>query len=69
MGDAGDKVVEGEMHTWDYGTREGVSEIQVFRNVETALKRSGFTIDYENSPMQITAHKSRRVFDRSRFVG
>ena len=59
MGDAGDKVVEGEVHTWDYGTREGVSEIQVFRNIETALKRAGFTIDYELSPMQITAHKGK----------
>src|SRR5438105_373448 len=59
MGDAGDKVVEGEVHTWDYGTREGVSEIQVFRNIETALKRAGFAIDYELSPSQITAHKGK----------
>src|SRR5438132_3877594 len=59
MGDAGDKVIEGEVHTWDYYTREGVSELQVFRNIETALKRAGFTIDYENSPMQITAHKGK----------
>ena len=53
------KVAEGEMHTWDYGTREGVSEIQVFRNIETALKRAGFAIDYELSPSQITAHKGK----------
>ncbi|SRR6266851_3768314 len=58
-GDAGDKTVEGEYHTWDYATREGVSEIQVFRNMETALKRAGFTIDYENTPMQITAQKGK----------
>src|SRR5207245_7392471 len=51
------KVVDGEMRTWDYGTREGVSEIQVFRNIENALKKAGFAIDYENSPVQITAHK------------
>ena len=51
------KVVEGEWHTWDYGTREGVSEIQVFRNIENALKKAGFAIDYELSPAQITAHK------------
>ena len=38
-------------------TREGVTEIQVFRNIETALKRAGFTIDYELSPAEITAHK------------
>jgi outer membrane protein OmpA-like peptidoglycan-associated protein len=51
------RVVEGEVHTWDYVTREGVTEIQVFRNIETALKRAGFTIDYELSPAEITAHK------------
>src|SRR6266550_700492 len=51
------KVVEGEVHTWDYATREGVTEIQVFRNIEGALKRAGFTIDYELSPAEITAHK------------
>jgi OmpA-OmpF porin, OOP family len=56
-GNAKQKVVEGEVHTWDYGTREGVSEIQVLRNIESALKRAGFTIDYENSPEQLTAHK------------
>ena len=56
-GNAKEKVVEGEVRTWDYGTREGVSEIQVLRNIEAALKRAGFTIDYENSPEQLTAHK------------
>ena len=35
-GNAKEKTDEGEIHTWDYGTREGVSEIQVFRNFETA---------------------------------
>lgn len=57
-----EKVVEGEYHTWDYTTRDGVSEIQVFRNFETALKRAGFTIDYELSPSQITAHKANTWF-------
>jgi OOP family OmpA-OmpF porin len=56
-GNAKEKTVEGEFHSWDYGTREGVSEIQVFRNFETALKKAGFTIDYEESPGIITAHK------------
>jgi len=51
------KTVEGEYHYWDYGTRDGVSEIQVFRNFQTALKNAGFTIDYELSPDRITAHK------------
>src|SRR2546428_4344621 len=57
------KVVEGEMRTWDYGTREGVSEIQVFRNIENALKKAGFAIDYENSPVQITAHKGNAWYN------
>src|SRR5437763_812361 len=49
-GNLQEKKIEGEYHYWDYGTREGMSEIQVFRNMETALKRAGFTLDYENSP-------------------
>lgn len=56
-GNLKEKIVEGEYHYWDYGTREGMSEIQVFRNFETALKNAGFTIDFEESPGTITAHK------------
>jgi OmpA-OmpF porin, OOP family len=56
-GNVVEKTFEGEYHYWDYGTREGVSEIQVFRNFETALKQGGFTILYEDSPGVITAHK------------
>jgi OmpA-OmpF porin, OOP family len=52
-----DKVLEGELHTWDYGTRDGVSEIQVFRNFETALKQGGFQIVYESSPGMVVARK------------
>jgi outer membrane protein OmpA-like peptidoglycan-associated protein len=51
------KTVEGEFHSWDYGNRDGVSEIQVFRNFQAALKAAGFTIDFEMSPGIITAHK------------
>ena len=58
-GSVKEKTVEGEYHSWDYGTREGVSEIQVFRNFETALKKAGFTLDYEESPRTITAHKGK----------
>ena len=57
--DGNEKTVEGEYHYWDYGTREGMSEIQVFRNFETALKKAGFTIDFEDSPGTITAHKGK----------
>ena len=52
------KHVEGEYHTWSYGTREGTSEIQVFRNFQTALKNAGFTIDHTLSPSQLVAHKN-----------
>lgn len=48
---------EGEYHSWDYATRDSVSEIQVYRNYETALKKGGFQIDYESEPETITAHK------------
>ena len=57
-----EKTVEGEYHYWDVGTREGVSEIQVFRNFEAALKKAGFTIDFEESPAIITAHKGTTWF-------
>jgi hypothetical protein len=49
-GNPKEKTVEGEYHSWDYGTREGVSAIQVFRNFEAALEKAGFTLDYEDSP-------------------
>lgn len=51
------KTFEGDFHSWDYGTRDGMSEIQVFRNFQTALKNAGFAIVYEQSPNILTAHK------------
>jgi OOP family OmpA-OmpF porin len=51
------KHLEGDYHYWDIGTREGTSEIQVFRNFQNALKTAGFSIDFTNSPAQIVAHK------------
>ena len=55
----GDKMkhVEGDFHSWDIATRQGTSEIQVFRNFQAAIKTAGFTIDYSQSPEQIVAHK------------
>ena len=55
----GDKIkhVEGDYHYWNIATRQGTSEIQVFRNFQTAIKNAGFTIDYTQSPEQIVAHK------------
>jgi OOP family OmpA-OmpF porin len=57
MADSQTKHVEGEYHYWDIGTREGTSEIQVFRNFQNAIKSAGFTIDFTQSPSQIVAHK------------
>ncbi len=51
------KHIEGEYHYWDYGTRDGVSDIQVFRNLETALRNGGFHIVYEDPTTKITANK------------
>jgi len=56
-GDSVEKKLGGEYWYWDYATREGVSEIQVFRNFETAIRRAGFTIDWSEAPGAITAHK------------
>jgi OmpA-OmpF porin, OOP family len=59
MPDGNVKHVEGEFHSWDIATREAISEIQVFRNFEAAIKKAGFTIDYTNSPSQIVGHKGK----------
>ena len=56
-GDDVNKHVEGPLSSWDYGTREGVSDIQVYRNFETALKTGGFQIVFERSPGYISARK------------
>ena len=56
-GNALSKHVEGEYHSWDIATREGTSELQVYRNMETALRTAGFKIDYGQSPNLLTAHK------------
>lgn len=53
------KHVEGPLQSWDYGTREGVSDIQVFRNFETALKTGGFQIVAERNPGYISARKGK----------
>jgi OmpA-OmpF porin, OOP family len=51
------KHIEGEFHSWDIATRQGMSELQLYRNFDNALKAAGFKIDYESSPSAITAHK------------
>ena len=56
-GDAIEKKLGGEYWYRDYTTRDGVSDIQVFRNFETAIRRAGFTIDWSEAPNAMTAHK------------
>src|ERR1035441_2984980 len=51
------KHVEGEYHYLSYTPKQGaITPIQLFRNMETALKTAGFIMDYESSPYLITAH-------------
>lgn len=57
-GNVTDTTVEGEYRSWDYATRDGVSQIQVYRNFETALKNAGFTIVYTESPGYMAARKA-----------
>ena len=45
------------MRTWTYNQREGVSDIQVFRNIQNAIKTTGLTIDYSSEPHDLVAHK------------
>src|SRR5260221_8770995 len=52
------KTFEGAVQAWSYTTRTGVTAIQIFRNIQAALRRAGFSVDYE-SPIndELTAHK------------
>ncbi len=52
-----EKDIEGEKWYWDMGNREGLSDVQVYRNFLNALQKANWTIDYQNPTNQITAHK------------
>ena len=56
-GEALSKTLEGNVEKWKYSTQPDTSALKVFRNIETALKKAGFTIVWESSPGMITAHK------------
>jgi len=56
------KHVEGDYHFLNYNPKPGVTPIQLFRNIETALKTAGFAVDYESSPLIITAHHGSAWF-------
>jgi OOP family OmpA-OmpF porin len=52
------KTFEGAVQTWTYTSRTGVTTIQIFRNIQTAIRRAGFSIDYESPTNdELTAHK------------
>jgi outer membrane protein OmpA-like peptidoglycan-associated protein len=56
------KHVEGEYDVIGYQQPNDVSELQVFRNIEGALKADGWTIDYEKGSVVIVAHKGKVWF-------
>ena len=65
-----DKHVEGEFHFLSYTPKpDVVSAIQLFRNIETALKAAGFILDYEASPSIITAHHGTTWFYLKEHIG
>jgi outer membrane protein OmpA-like peptidoglycan-associated protein len=54
------KAIEGEYFYYDIGTRDGISEIQLYRNFETALSRAGYQILYAGTPNALTARKGNQ---------
>ncbi|HUJ29937.1 MAG TPA: OmpA family protein [Candidatus Acidoferrum sp.] len=57
------KDLEGEIVRIDYSTREGTSALQVYRNVDAALRKAGFAIVYEDSPGTINARKGNTWYN------
>jgi outer membrane protein OmpA-like peptidoglycan-associated protein len=54
-GDEITQKIEGEVFSWDVGTREGISDLQLYRNFESALKRAGYQILFPGQPDRLTA--------------
>ena len=60
-----ERTLEGELSHWIYEPREGVSQIQIFRNFQNAIKSAGWTIDYNSpsdDPLNLVAYKSNTWF-------
>jgi OOP family OmpA-OmpF porin len=57
------KTLEGEVFVWDCVLRDAVSDLQVFRNFDVALKGAGFTMMYEESPASITARQGETWYN------
>jgi outer membrane protein OmpA-like peptidoglycan-associated protein len=56
-GDPVTKNIEGEVWSWSFTNREGLSDVQVYRNFLNALQKAPWTIDFQSPNGQITAHK------------
>jgi outer membrane protein OmpA-like peptidoglycan-associated protein len=56
------KHVEGEYTEIGYQQADSTADLQVFRNVESALKADGWTIDFERGTSEIVAHKDGTWF-------
>ena len=47
-GDPVTKNIEGEVWSWSLNNREGLSDVQVFRNFLNALQKANWNIDVRN---------------------
>jgi OmpA-OmpF porin, OOP family len=56
-GETVEKAFAGEYWSWDIATREGTSELQIYRNFFNAMKSSAWIFDFQASPDRLTAHK------------
>lgn len=52
-----EKNIEGEYFYYRYSNRPDVSSVQLYRNYETALKRTGYEIIYSEQPQFLTVRK------------
>jgi len=55
------KRLEGEFHQWSYNWPKTASKAQVVRNLNTALRKAGYTFDYDTGDYgDFTAHMGKR---------
>ncbi len=62
-GNGVEKAIEGEYWDYDIGTREGTSEIQLYRNFHNALAAAGYKFLFEGSPDRLIAQKGNLYLD------
>jgi outer membrane protein OmpA-like peptidoglycan-associated protein len=59
MGQKPEKKLEGEYHFIGYAPPTNVSNAQMYRNLNTALRTAGYTFDYDNGDNSLTAHMGK----------